>query len=90
MRLVSLLPSATEIVYALALGDQLVGVTFECDDGITKPVTPHTLRHAFITAAQMGRIASDATFPGKHESRRPAPAYGPLTRDRAELAVKRI
>ncbi|WP_433319279.1 ABC transporter substrate-binding protein [Micromonospora chersina] len=30
MRLVSLLPSATEIVYALGLGDELVGVTFEC------------------------------------------------------------
>jgi iron complex transport system substrate-binding protein len=29
---VSLLPSATEIVYALGLGDQLVGVTFECDE----------------------------------------------------------
>ena len=32
MRIVSLLPSATEIVYALGLGDQLVGVTFECDE----------------------------------------------------------
>lgn len=32
MRLVSLLPSATEIVYALGLGDELVGVTFECDE----------------------------------------------------------
>ncbi len=31
MRIVSLLPSATEIVYALGLGDDLVGVTFECD-----------------------------------------------------------
>jgi len=29
---VSLLPSATEIVYALGLGGQLVGVTFECDE----------------------------------------------------------
>jgi iron complex transport system substrate-binding protein len=29
---VSLLPSATEIVYALGLGDDLVGVTFECDE----------------------------------------------------------
>jgi iron complex transport system substrate-binding protein len=32
MRIVSLLPSATEIVYALGLGDDLVGVTFECDE----------------------------------------------------------
>ncbi len=31
-RIVSLLPSATEIVYALGLDDQLVGVTFECDE----------------------------------------------------------
>ena len=31
MRIVSLLPSATEIVYALGLDDQLVGVTDECD-----------------------------------------------------------
>jgi hypothetical protein len=35
--------------------------------GISKHVSPHTLRHAFITAAQMGRIASDATFPGKRD-----------------------
>jgi iron complex transport system substrate-binding protein len=32
VRLVSLLPSATEIVYALGLGGDLVGVTFECDE----------------------------------------------------------
>jgi iron complex transport system substrate-binding protein len=31
MRIVSLLPSATEIVCALGLGDELVGVTHECD-----------------------------------------------------------
>lgn len=31
MRIVSLLPSATEIVFALGLGDELVGVTDECD-----------------------------------------------------------
>jgi iron complex transport system substrate-binding protein len=38
MRLVSLLPSATEIVYALGLGDDLVGVTFECDEPPTARV----------------------------------------------------
>ncbi|GAB3915292.1 cobalamin-binding protein [Microlunatus endophyticus] len=32
MRIVSLLPSATEITYALGLEDQLYGVTFECDE----------------------------------------------------------
>src|SRR3954470_5301709 len=32
MRIASLLPSATEIVYALGLDDALVGVTFECDE----------------------------------------------------------
>jgi iron complex transport system substrate-binding protein len=35
VRLVSLLPSATEIIYALGLGEQLVGVTFECDEPAT-------------------------------------------------------
>ena len=41
MKILSLLPSATEIVYALGLGDALVGVTDECDfpaDAVTKPV----------------------------------------------------
>jgi iron complex transport system substrate-binding protein len=32
VRIVSLLPSATEIVYALGLDEELVGVTFECDE----------------------------------------------------------
>jgi iron complex transport system substrate-binding protein len=31
VRIVSLLPSATEIVFALGRGDDLVGVSFECD-----------------------------------------------------------
>jgi len=31
VRIVSLLPSATEIVFALGLGDELVGVSHECD-----------------------------------------------------------
>jgi iron complex transport system substrate-binding protein len=31
MRIVSLLPSTTEILFLLGVGDQVVGVTFECD-----------------------------------------------------------
>lgn len=31
VRIVSLLPSTTEILFALGAGDQVVGVTFECD-----------------------------------------------------------
>jgi iron complex transport system substrate-binding protein len=41
LRIYSFLPSATEIVYALGLGDQLCGVTHECDypaEAATKPV----------------------------------------------------
>ena len=41
LRLISFLPSATEMVFALGLGDQLVGVSNECDFPVaakTKPV----------------------------------------------------
>ena len=31
MRICSLLPGATEIAFGLGLGDQIVGVTHECD-----------------------------------------------------------
>jgi integrase/recombinase XerD len=41
--------------------------------GIDKRIGPHTLRHAFITAAQIGGVASDATFPEKRERARPRP-----------------
>jgi iron complex transport system substrate-binding protein len=45
MKILSLLPSATEIVYALGLGDQLEGVTYECDfppEARSKPVVSDT------------------------------------------------
>lgn len=49
MRICSLLPSATEIVYALGLGDQLVGVSHACDHPVeaqSKPVVSRSLRQA--------------------------------------------
>ena len=45
MKIVSLLPSATEIVFALGLGDDLEGVTYECDfpaEARSKPVVAET------------------------------------------------
>jgi iron complex transport system substrate-binding protein len=45
VKILSLLPSATEVVYALGLGDDLSGVTFECDyppEARTKPVVSDT------------------------------------------------
>ena len=47
MRICSLLPSATEIVYALELGDQLVGVSHTCDypvEARAKPVVSQSVR----------------------------------------------
>jgi len=40
--------------------------------GITKPVGPHTLRHAFITAAQMSDVAAVASFSDLRERALPA------------------
>ena len=47
MRICSLLPSATEIVYALGLGDQLYGVSHECDYPPEAAAKPTLIRSAF-------------------------------------------
>ena len=48
MRICSLLPSATEIVFALGLGEDLVGVSYACDypeEAASRPVVSHSLRN---------------------------------------------
>ncbi|TDD45830.1 cobalamin-binding protein, partial [Kribbella antibiotica] len=50
MRIVSLLPSATEICFALGSGDEVVGVTFECD----YPAEARTRRIVSTTALPPG------------------------------------
>ncbi|MFN2560383.1 MAG: ABC transporter substrate-binding protein [Jatrophihabitans sp.] len=56
MRIVSMLPSATEIVYALGLGDDLVGVTFECDE----PPTARVEKTVVVGGRDTSDMAPDA------------------------------
>ena len=47
MRICSFLPSATEMVYALGLEDQLYGVTHECDFPMAAKDKPWVVRSVF-------------------------------------------
>lgn len=58
MRVVSLLPSATEILFAIGAGDQVVGVTHECDfppEAATRPHLTSSLLPAELDAAGIDR-----------------------------------
>jgi iron complex transport system substrate-binding protein len=55
-RIVSLLPSATEIVYALGLGDALVGVTHECDFPEAARTLPQLTRSTLPAAVSSAEI----------------------------------
>jgi iron complex transport system substrate-binding protein len=70
MRIVSLLPSATEIVFALGLGDQLDGVTYECDhppEATSKPVVSDTAlpQDRPLTAREIDGLVGE--FMQRHE-----------------------
>jgi iron complex transport system substrate-binding protein len=54
LRICSLLPSATEIVFALGLGGRLVGVTHECDH------PPEAARLPAVTASTLGHARRDS------------------------------
>ena len=66
VKIVSLLPSATEIVYALGLGDSLAAVTHECDypagasdkPVITRSILPPGLSSSQIDAAVREQLGS--------------------------------
>src|ERR1700730_15720189 len=66
MRIVSLLPSATEIVCGLGLEPQLVGVTHECDyplsvrqlPKVTRTLIPHDATSAEIDRLVRERLSS--------------------------------
>jgi iron complex transport system substrate-binding protein len=66
VRIVSLLPSATEILFALGAGEDVVGVTFECDEPaaartrtiVSTSALPEGLSAAGIDAAVSARLAA--------------------------------
>jgi iron complex transport system substrate-binding protein len=64
MRICSLLPSATEIVYALGLGDHLVGVSHACDypEAVkAKPVVSQSVRQiTHLTSEEIDAIVRQA------------------------------
>lgn len=70
MRIVSLLPSATEILFAVGAGDQVVGVTHECDHpadvserlAVTRDLLPRGLSSAEIDAAVTAGIRDEHTI----------------------------
>jgi iron complex transport system substrate-binding protein len=71
MKLVSLLPSATEIVFTLGLGDSLVGVTDECDfppEAVTKPVVS---RSALPQGRPLSAREIDQAVRGKLDAKQP-------------------
>src|SRR6266478_4825055 len=62
MRIVSLLPSATEILFALGLDHEIVGVSHECDfppRAKTKPVVIHSRMPHDATPAEIDRLVSE-------------------------------
>lgn len=59
MRIVSLLPSATEICFALGLGDMVVGVTHECDypaEALTRPKVTSSPTHEGLSSREIDTL----------------------------------
>jgi iron complex transport system substrate-binding protein len=69
MRIASLVPSATEMLYALGLGDQVVAVTHECDyppEAASKPHLTRTVIRAGLSAAEIDAEVRRVTGEGRH------------------------
>src|SRR5688572_9901007 len=62
MKICSLLPSSTEILYTLGLGDQLVAVTHECDyppEAASKPqITTSVINHLELNSREIDHHVS--------------------------------
>ena len=67
MRIVSLVPHATELLYALGLGDEVVAVTHECDYPTAAQAKPQVTRDRLppgLSAAEIDRAVRERTEAG--------------------------
>lgn len=67
MRIASLVPSSTEMLFALGLGDRVVGVTHECDHPPGAERLPHLTRSVIapgLAAADVDRAVRERTAAG--------------------------
>lgn len=68
MRIVSLVPSATEMLFALGLGDEVVAVTHECDYPAAVRELPKVTRDALpagLSSAQIDAAVKERTLRGE-------------------------
>ncbi|MGH2924286.1 MAG: ABC transporter substrate-binding protein [Solirubrobacterales bacterium] len=69
MRIASLVPSATELLFALGLGDRVVGVTHECDYPPEAAAKPHLTRSVIedgLDAAEIDAAVREHVGSGRH------------------------
>jgi iron complex transport system substrate-binding protein len=68
VRIISLVPSATEMLFALGLGDDIVGVTHECDYPAHARTLPKVTRAALpaeLSAAEIDAAVKQRTLAGE-------------------------
>jgi len=68
VQICSFLPSATEILFALELGDSIAGVTFECDypaEARQKPIVVGTVLRHDLSPGEIDREASNSATHGE-------------------------
>jgi iron complex transport system substrate-binding protein len=84
VRIVSLLPSTTEILFALGAGDDVVGVTFECDypeEARTRRIVSTSAMPEGLTPAEIDAFVADAMRRGEDLYRLDAGALAGLDAD---------
>ena len=84
VRVVSLLPSATEILFALGAGDDVVGVTFECDhpaEARSRRIVSTSAMPPGLTPAEIDAVVAERMRAGEDLYRLDAGALSDLDAD---------